>query len=167
MARDVAAAAGIAEQTATYGAVVADFDATASDDLFIGRHGRAGRLVLNRDGRFVDHEPMVPPDIDRHGCTAADVDGSGLPDLYCAVGGKRGSGLKSNELWLDPGGPAPVQVAVEHGLSDPTGRGRRAVFLESEDSRHRGPRRHQLADSGGRPALRWAGSCERTGTAGS
>ena len=59
------------------------------------------------------------------------MDGSGLPDLYCAVGGKRGSGLKSNELWLDPGGPAPRQVAVEHGLSDPTGRGRRAVFLES------------------------------------
>ena len=134
IARDVAEAAGIAEQTATYGAVVADFDADGSDDLFIGRHGRAGRLVLARDGRFVDHAPMAPPDVDRHGCTAADVDGSGLPDLYCAIGGKRGSGLKSNELWLDPGGPAPVQVAVEHGLSDPTGRGRRAVFLESDDS---------------------------------
>ncbi len=50
--------------------------------------------------------------IDRHGCTAADVDGSGLPDLYCTVGGKRGSGLKSNELWLDPGGPSPVEVAA-------------------------------------------------------
>ena len=57
--------------------------------------------------------------IDRHGCTAADVDGSGLPDLYCAVGGKRGSGLKSNELWLDPGGPAPVEVAVEQGRLRP------------------------------------------------
>ncbi len=134
MARDVAEAAGIAEQTATYGAVVADFDADGSDDLFIGRHGRAGRLVLAREGRFVDHTPMAPPDVDRHGCTAADVDGSGLPDLYCAVGGKRGSGLKSNELWLDPGGPTPVQAAVEHGLSDPTGRGRRAVFLESDGS---------------------------------
>jgi hypothetical protein len=71
------------------------------------------------------------PPIDRHGCRAAHVDGSGLPDLYCAVGGHRGSGLKSNELWLDPGGQAPRQVAVEHGVSDPTGRGRRASFLES------------------------------------
>ena len=145
--------AGIAEQTATYGAVVADFDGDGADDLFIGRHGRGGRLVLARDGRFVDHAPMDPPDIDRHGCTAADVDGSGLPDLYCAIGGKRGSGLKSNELWLDPGGPAPLQVAVEHGLSDPTGRGRRAVFLESEDSDRRGPRGHQLADPRRRAAV--------------
>jgi hypothetical protein len=133
VARDVASSAGLAEQTATYGGVVADFDADGVDDLYIGRHGRPGRLVLNRGGIFVDHAPMVFPDIDRHGCTAADVDGSGLPDLYCAVGGKRGSGLKSNELWLDPGGPSPTQVAVEHGLSDPTGRGRRAAFLETDD----------------------------------
>jgi hypothetical protein len=104
----VAADAGIAEQTATYGAVVADFDGDGVDDLFIGRHGRPGRLVLDRDGRFVDHEAMVFPGVDRHGCAAADIDGSGLVDLYCAVGGKRGSGLKSNELWIDPGGPAPT-----------------------------------------------------------
>jgi hypothetical protein len=135
IARDVAREVGLAELTATYGAVVADFDADGVDDLFIGRHGRPARLVLDRDGHFVDHAPMVFPGIDRHGCSAADIDGSGLPDLYCAIGGKRGSGLKSNELWLDPGGPAPLQVAVERGLSDPTGRGRRAVFLESE----RGP----------------------------
>ena len=126
--------AGIAEQTPTYGAVVADFDADGIDDLFIGRHGRKGRLVLDRGGVFVDHEPVSFPPIDRHGCSAADVDGSGLPDLYCTVGGHRGSGLKSNELWLDPGGPTPRQVAVEHGVSDPTGRGRRAAFLESARS---------------------------------
>jgi hypothetical protein len=129
--RDVAARAGIAELTPTYGAVVADFDADGVDDLFIGRHGRPGRLVLNRGGVFEDHEPMRFPPIDRHGCSAADVDGSGLPDLYCTVGGKRGSGLKSNELWLDPAGPAPREAAVELGVSDPTGRGRRASFLQA------------------------------------
>jgi hypothetical protein len=128
--RDVASEVGIAEETATYGGVVADFDGDGRDDLYIGRHGRPGRLVLARDGVFRDHEPMVFPGIDRHGCSAADVDGSGLPDLYCTVGGKRGSGLKSNELWLDPGGPTPVQSAVPSGVSDPTGRGRRAAFLE-------------------------------------
>jgi len=132
VARDMARPAGIAEQTPTYGAVVADFDADGHDDLFIGRHGRPGLLALNRSGIFVEHEPMAFPTIDRHGCSAADVDGSGLPDLYCAIGGKRGSGLKSNELWLDPGGPQPVEVAVEQGLSDPTGRGRRAVFLQAD-----------------------------------
>jgi hypothetical protein len=130
-ARDVAQRAGISEQTPTYGAVVADFDADGADDLFIGRHGRPGRLVLNRGGFFQDNEAMKFPPIDRHGCTAADVDGSGLPDLYCTVGGKRGSGLKSNELWLDPAGPAPREAAVRLGVSDPTGRGRRASFLEA------------------------------------
>jgi hypothetical protein len=131
LVRDVADEAGIAELTATYGAVVADFDGDGVDDLFIGRHGHPGRLVLDRDGHFIDAEAMVFPGVDRHGCAAADVDGSGLPDLYCAVGGKRGSGLKSNELWIDPGGPAPTEVAVERGVADPTGRGRRAVFLEA------------------------------------
>ncbi len=90
--------------------------------------------MLNRDGDFVEHTADVFADVDRHGCTAADIDGSGLPDLYCAVGGKRGSGLKSNELWLDPGGPDPQEVAVERGLSDPTGRGRQTAFLEVEGS---------------------------------
>jgi len=133
VARDVAAEAGIFEETGTYGAVVEDFDGDGVDDLFIGRHGRTGRLLLARDGVFVQHEPLQMQSIDRHGCATADVDGSGLPDLYCAVGGKRGSGLKSNELWLDPGGPAPREVAVERGLSDPTGRGRLAVFLEAQE----------------------------------
>ncbi|MEA2027197.1 MAG: VCBS repeat-containing protein, partial [Chloroflexota bacterium] len=132
IATNVAREVGIFEETGTYGAVVADFDGDGVDDVFIGRHGRKGRLLLNRDGIFVDHEALELDSIDRHGCTAADIDGSGLPDLYCAVGGKRGSGLKSNELWLDPGGPTPVEVAVARGVSDPTGRGRLAAFLEAE-----------------------------------
>lgn len=131
VARDVARPAGVYEDTGTYDAVVADFDGDGVDDLLIGRHGRKARLLLNRGGRFVDHEVLDVGTIDRHGCTAADIDGSGLPDLYCAVGGKRGSGLKSNELWLDPGGSAPVEVASTRGVSDPTGRGRLSAFLES------------------------------------
>lgn len=133
VARNVTRAVGLAEQTGTYGAVVADFDADGIDDLFIGRHGRKGRLALNRDGVFVDNPALQMPSIDRHGCTAADIDGSGLPDLYCAVGGRRGSGLKSNELWIDPGGDAPKQQAVEMGVADPTGRGRAAAFLEARN----------------------------------
>jgi hypothetical protein len=132
VARNVTRSVGLAEQTGTYGAVIADFDADGTDDVFIGRHGRRGRLALNRDGVFVDNAGLKMPAIDRHGCTAADIDGSGLPDLYCAVGGRRGSGLKSNELWIDPGGEAPTQQAVEMGISDPTGRGRLSAFLEAE-----------------------------------
>ena len=131
VAKDVAQPAGVFEETGTYDAVVDDFDGDGVDDLFIGRHGRTGRLLLNRNGVFVEHEALQMQAIDRHGCTSADIDGSGLPDLYCAVGGKRGSGLKSNELWLDPGGPAPVEVASAWGAADQTGRGRLAAFLES------------------------------------
>ncbi len=131
VARNVTRRAGLAEQTGTYGAVVADFDGDGVDDIFIGRHGRHGRLALNRDGVFVDNEALNMPSIDRHGCTAADIDGSGLPDLYCAVGGRRGSGLKSNELWIDPGGPTPTQQAVPLGVADPTGRGRQTAFLQA------------------------------------
>lgn len=131
VARDVARPAGIFEDTGTYGAVVADFDGDGVDDIFLGRHGRKARLLLNRGGRFVDHAPLALEAIDRHACSAADIDGSGLLDLYCTVGGKRGSGLKSNELWLDPGGPAPVEVASVRGVSDPTGRGRLSAFLEA------------------------------------
>jgi hypothetical protein len=131
VAHDVARQAGVFEDTGTYDAVVADFDGDGDDDLYVGRHGRRGRLLLNDDGVFVEHEALKMPSIDRHGCAAADIDGSGLPDLYCAVGGRRGTGLKSNELWIDPGGPAPREGAAERGLSDPTGRGRLAGFLEA------------------------------------
>jgi hypothetical protein len=134
-ARDVARAAGVFDDTGTYDAVVEDFDADGFDDLFIGRHGRKGVLMLNRNGVFVEHEPLDMTSSDRHGCAAADIDGSGLPDLYCAVGGKRGSGLKANELWLDPGGPAPTEVGPGAGLADPAGRGRLVAFLESRKQR--------------------------------
>ncbi|MFV2064249.1 MAG: FG-GAP repeat domain-containing protein, partial [Chloroflexota bacterium] len=129
VARDMAREAGIAGTVSTYGAVVADFDGDGRDDLYLGRHGGRARLALNEDGRFVNSAAMRFPAIDRHGCAAADIDGSGLPDLYCTVGGKRGSGLKANELWIDPGGEAPYDAAPERGLSDPTGRGRTAEFL--------------------------------------
>ncbi len=57
--RDVARPAGVFEETGTYDAVVEDFDGDGVDDLFIGRHGRGGRLMLNRNNRFVDHGPLA------------------------------------------------------------------------------------------------------------
>lgn len=131
VARNVAREVGLAESTATYGAVVADFDGDGRDDIYYGRHGRPARLALNGESGFVDHDAIVFPRVDRHGCTAMDIDGSGLPDLYCSVGASRGSGLKANELWIDPGGPSPVDRAAEAGFLDATGRGRQTAFLRS------------------------------------
>ena len=131
VARDVAREAGVAESTSTYGAIDADFDGDGDPDLYIGRHGRPARLLLNDGGRFVDHEAIQFGREDRHGCTAMDVDRSGLPDLYCVIGASRGSGLKANELWLDPGSEHPTEVAMAAGLLDATGRGRTTTFLRS------------------------------------
>ena len=123
--------AGVAESTSTYGAIDADFDGDGDPDLYIGRHGRPARLLLNDGGQFVDHEAIRFGREDRHGCTAMDVDRSGLPDLYCVIGASRGSGLKANELWLDPGSEHPTEVAMAAGLLDATGRGRTTTFLRS------------------------------------
>ena len=131
IARDVAREAGVAESTSTYGAIDADFDGDGDPDLYIGRHGRPARLLLNEGGRFVDHDAIQFGREDRHGCTAMDVDRSGLPDIYCVIGASRGSGLKANELWLDPGSQHPTEVAMAAGLLDATGRGRTTTFLRS------------------------------------
>lgn len=136
VARDMTRAAGIAGRQLTYGGVVADFNADGLDDLFIGGHSLPGRLWLNRGGRFEEHTALQMPRVDRHGCAVADVDGSGLPDLVCTVGASRGSGLKANELWIDPGGPEPREAAGPAGLFDPTGRGRLVTLLRVDDDEH-------------------------------
>jgi len=134
-ARNVAFRSGVAGNINSYGAIPADFDGDGDQDLYIGAHGGPARILLNDGGVFTDNAAMTFPQIDRHGCAAADIDGSGLPDLYCTIGGKRGSGLKANELWIDPGGTAPVDIAVEAGIADVTGRGRLSVFLDGGKGR--------------------------------
>jgi hypothetical protein len=56
-----------------------------------------------------------------------------LPDLYCAFGALRGTGTKQNQLWLDPGGTAPVLEPFVGGASEPLGRGRQARFLDIDE----------------------------------
>ena len=74
--------------------------------------------------------------VDRHGCAADDVDGSGLPDLYCSVGGRRGTGVKANQLWLDPAGPARTLDPLVGRAAEPLGRGRVAAFLDVDLDGH-------------------------------
>jgi FG-GAP-like repeat len=127
--RDVTGAAGLPRTSTTWGAVIADFDADGADDIFLSRHGAAARLFLDRGPRFVNAGVSFGF-VDRHGCAADDVDGSGLPDLYCSIGGRRGTGVKANELWLDPAGPGPALDPLAGRASEPLGRGRVAAFLD-------------------------------------
>ena len=85
--------------------------------------------TLDRGRRFRD-AGIAFGLVDRHGCAAHDVDASGLPDLYCSVGGRRGTGIKANQLWLDPGGPSRVLDELVGRVPEPLGRGRVAAFID-------------------------------------
>ena len=128
---DAAEAAALDTASQSWGAVAADFDGDGRDDLFIGRHGARARLYLNEGGTFVDSELRFGGG-DRHACAAADVDGSGWLDLYCAFGASRGTGTKHNQLWLDPG-HAPVLHADAGGATEPLGRGRQPRFFDIDE----------------------------------
>jgi hypothetical protein len=127
--RDVAGSVGLPTATTTWGAVVADFDQDGRDDIFLGRHGKRARLYLDRGDRYEDAGVRFGGG-DRHGCAAADVDDSGLPDLYCSFGAERGTAVKGNQLWIDPGGPDPKAHPIAGGAIEPFGRGRFAAFLD-------------------------------------
>lgn len=133
---DVADKVGLPTRSPTYGAVVADFDGDDRADILLGRHYARAILFLEREGRYVDSGVRFGGG-DRHGCAAADVDDSGLPDLYCTFGGKRGSGVKANQLWLDPGGPDPRVEPSAGGALEPLGRGRLALFVDADDDGRR------------------------------
>ena len=131
VAVDVAAEAGLPTASQSWGATVADFDGDGRDDVFLGRHGARARLYRNIDGEFVDSEQTFGGG-DRHACAAADVDGSGLPDLYCAFGASRGTGTKHNQLWLDPG-RTPTLHEAAGGATEPLGRGRQPRFFDIDE----------------------------------
>lgn len=132
VAVDVAKEAGLPTASQSWGAVAADFDADGRDDVFLGRHGARARLYLNIGAGFVESEQRFGGG-DRHACAAADVDGSGLLDLYCAFGASRGTGTKHNQLWLDPAGPEPRLHPDAGGATEPLGRGRQPRYFDIDE----------------------------------
>ncbi|MBI5271626.1 MAG: VCBS repeat-containing protein [Burkholderiales bacterium] len=117
------------ETSKAWGVVVADFNNDGKDDLFITGHDAADRIWY-RVGEGYVPSAQVFDWVDRHDCDAADVDGNGRLDLYCAVGGGRGVGSGPNELWLQ-GTDGVFTLAASHGAEDPYGRGRIPVFLDA------------------------------------
>jgi hypothetical protein len=74
---------------------------------------------------------QLPMMRDRHGCAAGDVNGDGLMDAYCQLGGDLGSGKpKTNELWIQVEPGEFEDQAVAWGVEDATGRGRWPVMLD-------------------------------------
>jgi hypothetical protein len=130
---DVAAQAGLPGAVMTFGAVVADFDATGTPDILLGRHYQApAQLFLNNGaGHFDEADRGTFASSDRHNCAAADVNGDGALDAYCAVGAVHGTAVKANELWLQQPGVNFVERAQANRVADPLGRGRRVAFLDA------------------------------------
>jgi hypothetical protein len=130
VARDVAREVGLGRTTTSWGGLSADFDGNGWPDLFISRHGGPGWLALNRRGRFSSAAGERFPRHDRHGCSAADANHDGSPDIYCASGARRGAALKANELWLQAPDGTFGDEAIARRAADPLGRGRFVTFLD-------------------------------------
>ena len=131
-ARNVAADVGIVQSVHTWGGVVADFDGNGWDDVFISRHIAEPLWLMNEGGVFEEHASGLPV-VDRHDCDVGDLDNDQILDVYCALGGERGLGLKVNEALLATRDDPPfAQVATGIGLADPLGRGRRVVLFDAD-----------------------------------
>ena len=69
--------------------------------------------------------------VDRHSCAWGEANGDGLPDLYCAVGADRGTGVGPNQLFLS-GGERFRESAIELGVTNAFGRSKSVGWLDYE-----------------------------------
>lgn len=119
---------------------VADLNGDGHDDIIFATHqnrkvspdGWDGFWVWTPDGFELLFR--LPTLHDRHGCAAGDVNNDGTTDVYCQLGGFKGSGvLKQNELWIQTAPGVFEDQAVEWGVDDPSGRGRWPVMLDFDN----------------------------------
>ena len=129
---DKTQSAGISELTKTHGAVIADFDNDNLPDIFLGRHQDAARLYRNDGtGHFTEINKGTFRAIDRHECSAADVNNNGLKDIFCATGAWYGRNAKRNELYVQRLDHTFVDRAAQYGVLEPYARGRSGTFVKA------------------------------------
>lgn len=72
--------------------------------------------MMDIDGDLNDLS-VIPPYIDRHGCSTLDVNKDGLLDIVCAVGAGKGGGFGYNELYLTQK-DGSLRKVLRHGLQE-------------------------------------------------
>jgi len=132
---DIGRDVGFTEDVETHGASVGDLDGDGRDDLFLSGHGSRARIFLRGAGGYTQLPKELLRQVDRHSCALGDIDESGILDVVCATGAEGGGGIKSNELWLDPGTGADDDAAARRGITDPFGRGRIAMVFDADGDR--------------------------------
>jgi len=116
------------ERAKAWGSATADYNGDGHQDIFVTGHDPNDRIWYWTTKGYIASK-QVFPDVDRHACTTADVNGDGRIDLYCAVGADKGTGLKANELWLQ-GADGFMVAKTGHGAEDPSGRSRIPLFFD-------------------------------------
>jgi hypothetical protein len=119
---------------------VGDLNGDGRDDIILATHQNRKVSGDSWDGFWVwtpeGYELifLLPTLNDRHGCTTGDVNGDGATDVYCQLGGFKGSGiLKSNELWIQTAPGTFENQAVAWGVDDPSGRGRWPIMFDYDN----------------------------------
>jgi hypothetical protein len=132
--QNLAAQAGVAQTDQSFDTLVFDYNQDGiSDFLYSPQNDKKGRQLWrgNPGGTFTLVTHLVGPvTTDQHGCTTADFDHNGLPDVYCAMGAIHGSRQKVNPLWLQTGAGAWT-LDASSGAQDPYGRGYSATVLDA------------------------------------
>jgi hypothetical protein len=119
--------------TKDWHALVGDFDHRNGLDVVVTRHYADQRLggIYYSNGSGGWTLGFAFPGGDRHGCASGDVNGDGRLDLFCEIGADHGTApAKADELWIQQGDGSFRNQAAKWGVTDPFGRGRRALFYD-------------------------------------
>ncbi len=139
-ATDVAQQAGIAQTTQSFDTLVLDYDQDGTSDfVFSPQNASTGRQLwhANGDGTYTLAGHLKGSTTsDQHGCTSADYDHNGQPDVFCSLGAIHGTRTKADPLWLQQANGS-FTLDEKAGASDtpidPLGRGYSASTLDANE----------------------------------
>ncbi len=118
------------ETAKAFGPATADYNGDGHDDIFIVGHDLYDRIWYWTPEGYVPSAQILDRKwVDRHDCDAADVNLDGRMDFYCSMGAEKGTGAKTNELWLQDADGVFSQAAG-HGADNTYGRSRHPVFFD-------------------------------------